>query len=126
MDWYARLLLFAHLSCLCLSSPVHTTRLDSTNNAVLSKRAEWKAADLNNEFKGIYWNHLLEDADDGCTPEQIDKIVYASRYAMFMTALPRDDGGFEYSAAWTRYFGKYQSWLYKDEKRIVSADIMCK
>jgi hypothetical protein len=72
------------------------------NDVEIMTREIWKAADLNDEFKGIWWNHLSEDGD--CTAEQVDKLVYATRATMDFTALPRKDIQYEYSAAWERYF----------------------
>jgi hypothetical protein len=104
MLWFNRFLVLNPLLLSTLASPVPTTRISP--DAVLSKRA-WNPEDLNNEFKGIYWNHLFEDADE-CTPEQIDKLVYATRYAIHLTQKPETD--LEYSQAWNRYFVKYEHW----------------
>lgn len=126
MGGVAKVLILARLLSLGLSSPIATTSIANADVSVLSPRAEWKSHELNNEFKGIWWNHLLEDEDDGCTPEQIDKIVYSTRYALKMTELPRMDGQFEYSAAWDRYFKSYRYWIMGNSvDRSVSADIMC-
>jgi hypothetical protein len=122
----SKLLILVHFLSLSLSSPILTTSISKANITTLSARAVWKADELNNEFKGIHWKHLLEDTDDGCTPEQIDKIVYATRYAMKMVELPRAECQFEYSAAWDRYFKSYKDWLSAGYlHRSVSADIMC-
>jgi hypothetical protein len=64
------------------------------NDVEIMKREVWKAADLNDEFKGIWWNHLFDDGD--CTAEQIDKIVHTTRATMDFTALPRKDIQYEY------------------------------
>lgn len=126
MGLLSKVLVLVHLLSPSLSSPIVTTSISKADTATLSARAQWNAVELNNEFKGIYWNHLLEDEDDGCTPEQIDKIVYATRYALKLVELPRTEGQFEYSAAWDRYFKSYKDWLYSgDTSRSVSADIMC-
>jgi hypothetical protein len=96
------LVVLAQLVHFSFPSPITITSIAPADTAALSSRAEWRSDDLNNQYKGIWWNHLLEDTDDGCTAEQIDKIVYATRYALFMTELPRNDGLFQYSAAWDR------------------------
>ncbi|KAH7407044.1 hypothetical protein DE146DRAFT_649141 [Phaeosphaeria sp. MPI-PUGE-AT-0046c] len=125
MGRVTKTLILAHFFSSSLSSPILTTSIGYADTSTLSARAEWKAAELNNEFKGIWWNHLLEDKDDGCTPEQIDKIVYATRYALKLTELPRTDGQFEYSAAWDRYFKSYKSWITSgSDLRATSANIM--
>jgi hypothetical protein len=82
--------------------------------ATLSKKdvsSQWNAVDLNNEFKGIWWTEALSGGLD-CTPEQIDKLVYATRAAMWMLQSPMEDpmSWFE-SIAFGRYFGRYSSWL---------------
>jgi hypothetical protein len=90
MIWFASVALLTSLLSSTLASPVLTTTI-STDDATLSKRA-WKVEDLNNEFKGIWWNHLFEDEGD-CTPDQIDKIVYATRAAMWLTNEPTQRHG---------------------------------
>jgi hypothetical protein len=95
------------------------------NDVEIMKREVWKAADLNDEFKGIWWNHLFDDGD--CTAEQIDKIVHTTRATMDFTALPRKDIQHEYSAAWGRDFGAYKSaQLSGGESLQAASDAMCK
>jgi hypothetical protein len=123
MIWVARLLALTYLLSSTLASPVPATR-NFPEDATLSKRA-WNAEDLNNEFKGIYWNHLFED-DHECSPEQIDKLVYATRYAMHLTQRPHDDKEWEYTMAWDRYFGDYLHWQKSGtEYHEAAKDIMC-
>jgi hypothetical protein len=122
MIWFTTFALLTSLLSSTLASPVLTTKI-STQDAPLSKRA-WNVDDLNNEFKGIWWNHLFEDEED-CTPEQIDKLVYATRAAMWLTDGPAKDWQYEYSAAWDRYFMKYKDWLfYGVEYLQIASDIM--
>jgi hypothetical protein len=109
----AVLVLVAQLLCLGLASPVRTSR---ANNVKASK---WSVTDLKNEFKGIYWNHIIEDETD-CTPEQLDRIIWSTRAAMWLVEGPPKDMEYAYSTAWTRYFGNYKNWLLhgKDVKRV--------
>jgi hypothetical protein len=123
MIWLANFALLTSILSPTLASPVLTTKT-ATHNAPLSKRA-WNVDDLNNEFKGIWWNHLFEDKDD-CTPEQIDVLVYATRAAMWMTEDgPAKDWQYEYSEAWNRYFMKYKLWYsYGVDYLKIASDIM--
>lgn len=79
------------------------------NNSLLSRDLpwDWKLEDLNNEFKGILWDHAFKD----CTRQQLDTLIFAMRGAMWMLELPVSDGGYTYTAAWNRYFGDYNLWL---------------
>jgi hypothetical protein len=118
-----RFLLYARLLSFSLASPVLVTKIPF-DDAALSKRASWNAEALNNEFKGIWWDHVFEEGN--CTPEQIDKLVYATRATMRFTRRPIDDQMFQNSAAWDRYFGRYSEYqFYGSHYLQVSADIMC-
>jgi len=125
MTYHWRLVLISCFLALTSSSPVSITQFSSHDtNPVLSKRA-WNADELDNEFKGIYWNHPLEDTDE-CTPEQIDKIVHATRATTWLTSRPLNDMGFEYSDAWTRYFKRYQLWIQSGkEYQETAANMIC-
>lgn len=126
--WLSLLLFIAHNLSLSLASPVLV--LESSDIATPSKRAwTWNVEQLNDEFKGLYWNHLFEvdPKYPDCTPEQVDKIIFATRAAKKLMQRPVKDTGFEYSAAWTRYFMNFKQWSVRGgDYRTVSGDIMCK
>lgn len=68
----------------------------------------WNVEDLENEFKGLWWQEAFKAEE--CNDEQLDKIIFATRYAMKMMQKPGPEENIALSKAWTRYFGPYISW----------------
>lgn len=116
--WLIHLLLIFQFLSFGSAFPLEFKKTGS-KNAILSKRVdwEWKLEDLNNEFKGILWDEAFKN----CETEQLNKIIFATRAAMWMLELPRSNGAFTYSAAWNRYFGDYPIWFKNGPKSLEAA-----
>jgi hypothetical protein len=128
MSWRNSRTYIVHLLLLslCLASPlVHLGSEPGTPRRSL-KSSKWNAAELNNEFKGIYWDHIVNEPTN-CTPEQLDKIVWSTRATMWLLEGPPKDMEYAYSDAWTRYSGNYTNWLvHGGEIKKIADDIQCK
>jgi hypothetical protein len=129
MLWLAALAVVAQVLPFVSASPITTVTIQTDNNAV-SRRAvstQWKVEDLNDEFKGIWWNEALSGKVGECTPAQIDKLVYATRASMWILDAVAKDEEFYNSQAWDRYFKPYAEWLKLGNKyKQLAAKIRCK
>jgi hypothetical protein len=70
----------------------------------------WNLDELNNEFKGLWWNKAFLD----CSSDQLDRLVKTARYTQKMLDLPlgnpETDVEYKYTKAWDRYIGDYNAW----------------
>jgi hypothetical protein len=64
--WFLSLVLVFQLLSVSLASPIHTNKRGQDDDATTKRTSEWKVEDLNNEFKGIYWDHVFNGKGD-CT-----------------------------------------------------------
>jgi hypothetical protein len=110
MRWSLALVIATRFLSPTFSSPIQAIPL-RPEKATVSNRAtpQYNPVDLDNEFKGIDWNHMFGEGK--CTPEQIDRLVTATRASMTMLERPIQDANFYYSEAWNRYFFPYEHWL---------------
>lgn len=99
------ILIYAILQHLLLvsCSPIQSLSIPKPGTTV--QKRGWNADELQGEFRGIWWEEALLK----CKPEQVNKLVYATRYATKML----DNVGldFPYTNAYGRYFGPYRNWL---------------
>jgi hypothetical protein len=89
------------------------------------KGKTWNADELNDEFKGIYWNHIVNEEND-CLLIHLNKIVWATRATMWLLDGPISNDEYPNSEAWTRYFGDANYWLDQGpEVSKIASDIQC-
>lgn len=105
----AQILTLTVLSSIAYAIPLQPAHILPEHTSIRRRDGwNWKVEDLNKEFAGIHWN----EAFSSCSSEQLDKIIFATRAAMWMTALPVDPSvSMAYSEAWRKYFGQYRLWL---------------
>lgn len=105
----AQILTLTLFSIVASASPLQPAHVLPEHTSVRRRDGwNWKVEDLNKEFAGIHWN----EAFTSCSSEQLDKVIFATRAAMWMTALPADPArSMAYSEAWRKYFGLYKYWL---------------
>lgn len=66
--------------CTVVVSPVNYPVHNADNTTVTTKSGwNWKLADLAAEFKDIHWDHVFDENDGECTPEQLDRIIFTAR-----------------------------------------------
>lgn len=121
--WLSRgLILGAQLLSCVLASPLPADKSSLTD--VIEFKGKCDVGQLNDEFKGIEWSHVIDF--DQCTPAQSEKIIWATRRTMWLLEGPHKDMEYAYSAAWTQYFGDYKNWLaHGDDIKKVSSNIQC-
>ena len=127
MIWHKCRVLLVHL--LLILGSVASPILPKTESPLWARNnltsGQWSAKELNKDFKGIYWNHAVDDEND-CTPEQLNMLVWATRATMWLLEGPPNDMEYAYSTAWKRYFGDYKNWLvHGQEIRKIAHDIQC-
>ena len=105
----AHILTLTLLSSVAYAAPLQPAHVLPEHTSIRRRDGwDWKVEDLNKEFAGLHWN----EAFSSCSSEQLDKIIFATRAAMWMTALPVDPSvSMPYSEAWRKYFGEYRLWL---------------
>ena len=110
MRWLFFLVFTTQLFTSSFSFPLQTDE-NSLQHTVLSRKEgwNWKLDDLAEEFKGILWDKAF--MTDDCTPQQLDRIIFATRASMWMLDLLSTQTNFAYTEAFTRYFGSYDNWL---------------
>ncbi|KAF2658032.1 hypothetical protein K491DRAFT_676821 [Lophiostoma macrostomum CBS 122681] len=78
-------------------------------------RSRWNLANLNIKYNGILWDYAVGNgsvtAPGNCDDVQLTRLVNTTESAMKMLELPHSDEDYEFSWAWTRYFGSYNWWL---------------
>jgi hypothetical protein len=125
MKWFAGLVILAPFLSLVLASPILTTET-SPDNTTLSKRdSKFNVTGLNDEFKGIWWNHIFDDEAE-CSEDELDKLVKATRYVQTMMQFPVGNKNYAYSTAFERYFGRFGNHIaYGQHERAIGESILC-
>jgi hypothetical protein len=83
MSRVSQLLLAAQCLVLSTASPLYLEEHTETTGT-LFKRDKWNLDELNNEFKGLWWNKAFQD----CSSDQLDRLVRTARYMQKMLDLP--------------------------------------
>jgi hypothetical protein len=105
----APFLTLALLSSVARASPLQPSHILPEHIFVRRRDGRnWKVEELNKEFSGLHWNAAFSS----CSSEQLDNIIFATRAAMWTTALPSNPGvSMAYYEAWRKYFGAYKLWI---------------
>lgn len=87
------ILVFFQFSYLTSTFPIHQDQARSYKD-LMPRNVAGSLQELNNEFKGIHWDSAFNGGENDCTPEQLDKLIYATRASMWMLERPIADGIF--------------------------------